>query len=210
MKYGCLCLVHGRHSTNVTVLLNRGKSSNMRTRKTSEQKGMEREEYPGRKPIFHFNWPHKGYSKCFSTLLFWSITFIWVCTFWYVCETFSLADLYSYHKCKPIKWHIKGNCRMVALVRRQMSGSGWGRGGGADRPLISCLQDQSRTHLSQQPFEVKQQCGEELQNEFSANRRRFVLFKGKYTLQGIRVFTSCQVKRAWILYFQIQMNQLDL
>lgn len=150
MKYGCLCLVHGRHSTNVTILLNRGKSSNMRTRKTSEQKGMEREEYPGRKTIFHFNWPHKGYSECFSTLLFWRITFIWVCTFWYVCETFSLADLYSYHKCKPIKWHIKGNCRMVALVidpvRRQMSGSGWGRGGGADRPLISCLQDRSGFH----------------------------------------------------------------
>lgn len=58
-----------------------------------------------------------------------------------------------------------------------------------NRPLISCLQDQKQGPAKSTAFEVKQQCGEELQNgNLSAKRRRFVLFKDKYTLHSMSFY----------------------
>lgn len=97
---------------------------------------MEIEKDPVRKTVSHFSWLQKGYSKCCSTLLFWNIIFMWMHAFWYVCEKFCLAVLYSSYKFEPIKWHMKGNSRMVGGRCQEVSTK--------DGPLISCLQDQKQ------------------------------------------------------------------
>lgn len=121
---------------------------------------------------------------------------IYLGAFWYVCETFYLTVLYSHHKCKAIKWHIKGNCRMVGLVRvtvrRQLPGSGY------EELAFDFMPSGSKAgpNLSQWPFEVTQQCGEELRNEKFSAKRRFELFKGKCILHSVRNFMRYQVKIA--------------
>lgn len=111
---------------------------------------MEIEEYPVRETISHFNGLQKGYSKGLTHCSF--KYNIYLDAFWHDCETLYLAVLYSYHKCEPVKWHIKGNCRMVdlviATVRRQVSGSGY------ENPAFEFMPSRSkvRPNLNQQPF----------------------------------------------------------
>ena len=80
-----------------------------------------------------------------------------------VFETSCLAILYSYPKCEPKKRHVKGNCRMlglvIATVKRQVSGCG------CEAQAFDFVPSPPKAvpKLSQQPFEMKQQCSEELQ-----------------------------------------------